>query len=479
MRDAVRSLEGDPPEAIPLPPGLSLRPYQQAGYRWLFTLDRLRMGGILADDMGLGKTVQFIALLRAVHEPGSCSLVVTPTSLTYNWMAEFRRFAPEIRTMVLTGTQPQREQTLRRLTAAGETDVLIASYPLVRRDIDLLAEIPFRVVALDEAQQIKNAGSIGAAAVKRLQARSRFCLTGTPLENHAGELWSLFDFILPGYLGGYGEFMRRYQDGRNADDLRRRLRPFLLRRLKGDVLTELPDKIEHVMTARMTAEQEQVYRASRLRLGDRVDRLLREKGLGRGRVEVLAAITELREICCHPSLVMDGYGGTSGKLSMLTDLLPGALASGRRVLLFSQFTTMLRLIRRTLEGQGIRCLYLDGDTPAARRLELTERFNGGEGDVFLISLKAGGTGLNLTGADLVIHYDPWWNPAAEDQATDRAHRIGQTHRVEVIRLITHDTIEEQVVALGERKRELFTRLITPGEEMVTALTEQDIRSLFN
>ncbi|MBR5345302.1 MAG: DEAD/DEAH box helicase [Clostridia bacterium] len=478
IRDAVARLSGEIPGDAPLPAGLALRLYQQTGYRWLVTLDQLHMGGILADDMGLGKTVQFISLIRAVHEAGACSLVVAPTSLTYNWMAEFQRFAPEIRTMVLTGTQPQREQTLRRLLAAGETDVLIVSYPLMRRDIDLLAEIPFRVVALDEAQQIKNAGSAGAAAVRRLQAGSRFALTGTPLENHAGELWSLFDFILPGYLGPYADFMRKYQDGQNADDLRRRLRPFLLRRVKGDVLSELPEKNEHVLTARMTQEQEQIYRAARLLLNDRVDNVLREKGFGRGRIEVLAAITELREICCHPALVMDGYTGASGKLAMLSDLLPGALAAGRRVLLFSQFTSMLKLIRRHLETDGIRCLYLDGDTPAERRLDLTERFNAGEGDVFLISLKAGGTGLNLTGADLVIHYDPWWNPAAEDQATDRAHRIGQTRQVEVIRLITHDTVEEQVAELGERKRKLFDRLITPGEEMVTALTEQDIRSLF-
>ncbi len=479
VREAVRCLNGEIPEDVPLPDGLALRPYQQTGFRWLAALDRLRMGGILADDMGLGKTVQFIALIRAVHTPGSLSLVVTPTSLTYNWMAEFRRFAPEIRPMVLTGTQPQREQTLRSLVAAGETDVLIVSYPLLRRDIDLIEALSFRVVALDEAQQIKNAGSVSAAAVRRLRGESRFALTGTPLENHAGELWSLFDFILPGYLGPYGEFMRRYQDGQRAEELHRRLRPFLLRRVKTDVLTELPDKLEHVLTARMTPEQEQVYRASRLRLNRRVDDLLREKGLSRGRIEVLAAITELREICCHPALVMDGYAGTSGKLAMLSDLLPGALASGRRVLLFSQFTSMLKIIRRHLESEGIRCLYLDGDTPAERRLDLTERFNAGEGDVFLISLKAGGTGLNLTGADLVIHYDPWWNPAAEDQATDRAHRIGQTRQVEVIRLITHDTVEEQVMALGERKRALFDRLIAPGEEMVTALTEQDIRSLFN
>ena len=484
VRDAVRSLRGELPEAVPLPEGLALRPYQQAGFRWLCMLDRLEMGGILADDMGLGKTVQLLALLRTIRAGAAegernVSLIVAPTSLTYHWLAEARRFAPELKVMLLTGPQAKREELMRGLAdGTADCDAVITSYPLLRRDIGRLEEIAFRAVALDEAQQIKNAGSLAAASVRRLRARSRFCLTGTPLENHAGELWSLFDFVLPGYLGAYNDFMQRYQDGGRSAELRDRLRPFLLRRLKRDVLPELPEKLETVLMAEMTPEQAQVYRAAQLRLGRRVERVLGEKGLSRGRIEILAAITELREVCCHPALVMDGYAGSSGKLALIQDLMPGILASGRRVLLFSQFTSMLKILRGRLEGDGVRCFYLDGDTPAAQRQQLAERFNAGEGEVFLISLKAGGTGLNLTGASLVIHYDPWWNPAAEDQAADRAHRIGQTRCVEVVRLITHGTIEEQVAALGKRKRALFEQLIAPGGAPVTSLTERDIRRLF-
>ena len=477
-KEALRLLSREDEENPDMPEGLALRPYQRSGFRWLSTLDRLRMGGILADDMGLGKTVQLIALLKHVRAPGCVSLVVAPTSLTYNWLHEFSRFAPELSVTVLSGTQTQRARLLEHVQRAQDVDVLITSYPQVRRDIGLLAEIPFRVAALDEAQQIKNADSAGAAAVKQLKAESRFALTGTPLENHAGEIWSLFDFVLPGFLGTAAAFQRQLEAEPSLAGLRRKMQPFLRRRLKKAVLPELPDKTEHTLTAPLTPEQADVYEAARLRLGRQVDRALTERGLGRSGSEILAAITELREVCCHPSLVMEGYAGSSGKLDLLLDLLPGALAQGRRVLLFSQFTRMLKLIRRQLEAEDIRCLYLDGETPAARRLAMCDAFNAGEGDVFLVSLKAGGTGLNLTGADLVIHYDPWWNPAAEDQATDRTHRIGLTHKVEVIRLMTHGTVEEQVVALGERKRALFDRLVTPGETLVTALSEQDIRNLF-
>ena len=292
------------------------------------------------------------------------------------------------------------------------------------------------------------------------------------MENGVGELWSLFDFVLPGYLPGYNTFLRKYQDGENAEDLLRRIHPFLIRRLKQDVLEELPDKMETTLTARMTPEQERIYRASLERLRPRIDQLMDEKG-SRGRIEVLSAITELREICCHPSLVMSDYRGGSGKEELLIELLPEMIRDGRRVLLFSQFTSMLKLLKRRLEENGFTTLYLDGDTPAGDRLNLTERFNQGEGEIFLISLKAGGYGLNLTGADMVILYDPWWNPA-----TERAHRIGQEKKVQVVRLITGETIEEQVVELGNRKKALFERLITPGESILSALTEQEIRNLF-
>ena len=343
----------------------------------------------------------------------------------------------------------------------------------------LMKDISFRFAILDEAQQIKNVQSVGAHAVKLLSAETRIALTGTPMENHAGELWSLFDFVLPGYLPHYSDFLRRWGEGQNADDLRRRIRPFLMRRVKGDVLGELPEKMESVLMAELPPEQRRVYDAALLQKRERVNRILQDKGMGRGRAEVLSAITELRQICCHPALCLPDYDGVSGKLELLMDVLPGSLAAGRRALIFSQFTSMLHIIEKRLQQEGIPYLYLDGDTPPAKRLELTERFNGGETNVFLISLKAGGTGLNLTGADLVIHYDPWWNPTAEEQATGRAHRIGQTKKVEVLRLVVHHSIEEQVLKMSDRKRRLFDKLITPGEEMPTKLTEQDILSLFD
>ena len=484
MDDGVKALseslanggtEADAPE---LASGISLRDYQKRGYEWMTALDRMHMGGILADDMGLGKTAQIIALLLATREEGRTSLVVAPTSLTYNWLSEFRKFAPNLSVTVLSGNGTQRAGLIRHITSNGDVDVVITSYPLIRRDISLLKDYRFRFVILDEAQNIKNAGSVAAQAVKQLQADTRFALTGTPMENGVGELWSLFDFVLPGYLPGYNTFLRKYQDGENAEDLLKKIQPFLIRRLKQDVLEELPDKMETTLTARMTPEQERIYRAALERLRPQIDKLLEEKGAGRGRIEVLSAITELREICCHPSLVMSDYRGGSGKEELLIELLPEMIRDGRRVLLFSQFTSMLKLLKGRLEENGFSTLYLDGDTPAGERLSLTERFNQGEGQIFLISLKAGGSGLNLTGADMVILYDPWWNPAAEEQATDRAHRIGQQKKVTVIRLVTGETIEEQVVELGARKKALFERLITPGETVLSAMTEKEIRSLF-
>ena len=466
-------------DAPTLAPGFSLRDYQRRGYEWMYALDRMHMGGILADDMGLGKTIQIIALIQATRETGRTSLVVAPTSLTYNWLSEIRRFAPDLSVVILNGTGAQRAGMIRHITEHGDVDVAITSYPLIRRDIELLKDYPFRFLILDEAQNIKNAGSVAAQAVKQLKGDSRFALTGTPMENGIGELWSLFDFVLPGYLPGYTSFLRRYQDGENAEDLLRRIRPFLTRRLKQDVLEELPDKMEITMTAQMTPEQNRIYRAALERLRPKVNEAIENKGAGRGRMEVLSAMTELRQICCHPSLVMNEYKGGSGKEELLLEILPAMIAGGRRILLFSQFTSMLKIIRPRLEEQGYSTMYLDGDTPAGDRLDLTERFNKGEGQIFLISLRAGGSGLNLTGADLVIHYDPWWNPATEDQATDRAHRIGQQHKVQVIRLVTGESIEEQVVELGTRKKALFDRLITPGESALSALSEQDIRRLFD
>ena len=472
----VRSMDQDG-EPCPEPLGSLLRPYQLRGFMWMQALHRLHMGGILADDMGLGKTLQVISLLlwASRKEEKVPSIVVAPTSLVYNWMSEIKRFAPEMTVVIGEGSQQARAQAIACLAKPdSDVDVYITSYPLIRRDIGHLSQIPFRFAILDEAQYIKNAMSVGAGAVKQLKAQTRFALTGTPMENHPGELWSIFDFVLPGYLLSFAQFMHRFGTGEELDVLRRRIRPFLLRRLKGDVLKELPEKIEIQMTADMTEEQRRVYQASLLRLRPQVE----DMSLGRNRIEMLAAITELRQICGHPSLVLPSYAASSGKLDLLLDILPGSLEAGHRALIFSQFTRMLRILQRRLEAAGIECLYLDGDTPPKRRIELVNQFNGGKGQVFLISLKAGGSGLNLVGADTVIHFDPWWNPAAEDQATDRAHRIGQKNTINVIRLITRGSIEEQVVKLGERKRELFDQMITAGETMPTALSQEDIRALF-
>lgn len=475
VKDMVNSMdqEGEP---CPEPLGSMLRPYQLRGFMWMQALHRLHMGGILADDMGLGKTLQVISLLLWAgrkKDEKMPSIVVAPTSLVYNWLSEIQRFAPELRVVVGEGSQQQRASQIAQLAAGSDADVYITSYPLIRRDIAALSRITFRFAILDEAQYIKNAMSVGAGAVKQLKAQTRFALTGTPMENHPGELWSIFDFVLPGYLLSFAQFMHRFGTGEELDVLRRRIRPFLLRRLKGDVLKDLPEKNEMRMMADMTEEQRRVYQASLERLKPQIENM--SKG---NRIEVLAAITELRQICGHPSLVLPTYGASSGKLDLLLDILPGALEAGHRALIFSQFTRMLRIVQRRLEAAGISCMYLDGDTPPKRRIEMVEQFNGGEGQVFLISLKAGGSGLNLTGADTVIHFDPWWNPAAEDQATDRAHRMGQKRTVNVIRLVTRGSIEEQVVRLGERKRELFDQMITAGEAMPTSLTQEDIRALF-
>ena len=474
----VKDMDGDG-EPCPEPLGSMLRPYQLRGFMWMQALDRLNMGGILADDMGLGKTLQVISLLLWAKRRGGKdkrpSIVVAPTSLVYNWMAEIKRFAPEMHVVAGEGSQSARAQTIARLAAEDcDIDVYLTSYPLIRRDISHLQHVQFRFAILDEAQYIKNAMSVGAGAVKQLKAKTRFALTGTPMENHPGELWSIFDFVLPGYLLSFAQFMHRFGLGEESDVLRRRIRPFLLRRLKGDVLKELPEKNEIQLMADMTEEQRRVYQASLMRLRPQVDDML----AGKNRIEVLAAITELRQICGHPSLVLPTYAASSGKLDLLLDILPGSLEAGHRALIFSQFTRMLKILQRRLEAEGIECMYLDGETPPKRRIEMVDQFNGGKGQVFLISLKAGGSGLNLVGADTVIHFDPWWNPAAEDQATDRAHRIGQKHTVNVIRLITRGSIEEQVVKLGARKRELFDQMITAGEAMPTKLSQEDIRALF-
>lgn len=461
-----------------------LRGYQDLGFRWLKTLSIYGMGGILADDMGLGKTLQIITLLLSDREEKGQkpSLAVVPTSLVYNWEDEVKKFAPQLRTLVLTGTKDERMEKLKDIEGA---DLVITSYPLIRRDGDDLEDFSFRYCILDEAQHIKNPDSQNAKIVKTINAEVRFALTGTPMENTLSELWSIFDFIIPGYLFSHGKFKRQFEspivrdrDEKAAERLSYHIRPFILRRVKKDVLKELPEKIEHQVTTELTLDQKRVYLAYMQRIREDIEKEIEDKGFNNSHIKILAGLTRLRQICCHPSTFLENYRGGSGKLELLGDIIDEALQGGHRILLFSQFTSMLGIIKGFLEGRKIEYLYLDGSTPTEERGQLVRAFNEGKGEVFLISLKAGGTGLNLTGADTVIHFDPWWNPAVEDQATDRAHRIGQEKVVHVMKLITRGTIEEKIFALQQKKKELIDTVIKPGHTLLSKMTEEEIRDLF-
>ena len=466
---------------VPEPDMKGMHPYQVRGFEWLYTLHKLGMGGILADEMGLGKTIQAIAVIlqmRNEDEEKMPSLIVAPTSLTYNWYSEFKQFAPSLEAFILQGPQDRRRKDLELCMNASQTDVVLTSYPILRRDASLLARYRFRFVILDEAQEVKNAMTLAAHAVRCLQAQTRFALTGTPLENHIGELWSIFDFILPDYLPSYSVFMSRWGKGEGTQELYERIRPFFMRRLKKDVLEELPPKMEHRIMVRMTPDQKDVYTAALFQKNERVHQVLNEKGLRDSRGDILRAITELREICCHPRLCLPETKADSGKIELLLSLIPKALESGNRFLIFTQFRGILSMLEERLRDMGIVTMMIHGETPADERKNLTDRFNSGEGQVFLISLKAGGTGLNLTGADIVVHFEPWWNPNVEDQADGRAHRIGQTRPVDVWKLILADTIEEKIVALGRSKRELFDQLIRPGETFPTGLKTEELLKLF-
>lgn len=462
-----------------------LRDYQRFGFKWLKVLSKYGFGGILADDMGLGKTLEVITfLLSEVEENGSrTSLVVAPSSVIYNWEAEIEKFAPKLRVLVVSGSKSERTQLVKDME---KYDVIVTSYPLMRKDLDLYKDFSFGYAILDEAQHIKNPKSLNARSVKRIKAKNYFALTGTPMENSLTELWSIFDYLMPGYLLSHGKFIEKYEkpivrdkDGSALRDLNNHIRPFILRRLKKDVLKELPDKIEQQIVVDMTVEQRKIYLAYLQAIKGEIEEEISISGFNRSQIKILAGLTRLRQICCHPGMFVENYSAGSGKLDSLEEILVDAIESGHRILLFSQFTTMLHLIKDVLVKNHIEYMYLDGSTDVKERGNLVKDFNGGKGDVFLISLKAGGTGLNLTGADMVIHFDPWWNPAVEDQATDRAYRIGQKNTVQVIKLITKGTIEEKIFKLQESKKEMIDKVITEGETLVSKLSEEEIKYLFD
>ena len=441
-----------------------LREYQKAGYQWMRTLDAMGFGGILADDMGLGKTVQVIALILSYRseetEQKAPVLIVCPASLIYNWQSEIRRFAPDLHQVVIAGSMQEREQLL---LDAWEIPgcVLITSYDLLKRDLAQYQNHIFRYQFLDEAQMIKNHMTKAARAVKKIQAISRFALTGTPIENRLSELWSIFDFLMPGMLFSYSRFQKEFEgpivreeDERAIKRLRQLTRPFVLRRLKADVLKELPDKSEITIYAGMEEEQRQLYDANVWQLKSTLAYGTQKS------MQILAALVRLRQICCDPALVYENYKGSSAKKEACTHLLQEAAAGGHKVLVFSQFASMLRLLAQSLDAEHISYYMLTGSVSKEKRAEMVRDFHMDDTPVFLISLKAGGTGLNLTAADIVIHYDPWWNLAAQNQATDRAHRIGQKHKVTVFRLIAKNTIEERILEMQESKRLLSSQIIT-------------------
>ncbi|WP_260869818.1 DEAD/DEAH box helicase [Bacillus thuringiensis] len=446
----------------------SLRDYQYNGFQWLKALGRYSLGGILADDMGLGKTVQSIAYLLSEKETmkeNKAFLIVTPASLLYNWKSEFEKFAPSLHVHVVAGAPKEREELLNSDRA---TDVWITSYPLLRQDIDLYNTFEFHTLILDEAQTIKNYRTKAAEAVRMIRAQKRFALSGTPIENALDELWSIFQTILPGFSPGQQLFRKL-----PPEQIARMVRPFILRRLKREVLKELPEKIESNHMSELTKPQKELY-VSYL---ENIKNTLETEEFQKNRIKILAGLTRLRQICCHPSLFIENYHGDSSKLEQLLEITKQAISNKKRLLIFSQFSSMLQLIYKELKKEGISSFYLDGQTPSKDRVHMADQFNQGEKEVFLISLKAGGTGLNLTGADTVILYDLWWNPAIEEQAAGRAHRMGQKNVVQVIRLLTRGPIEEKIYELQQKKKELIDQVIHPGETMLTSLSEAEIREL--
>ena len=480
----LRSFSGI--KTVPPPENLhaTLRPYQQDGLNWLQFLREYGLAGVLADDMGLGKTVQTLAHLLVEKQSGRMdrpSLVVGPTSLMTNWRQEAERFAPDLRVLVLHGLD--RKQHFGRI---ADHDLVITSYPLLPRDQAVLLEQKFHCVILDEAQFIKNPKTQYAQIACALKARHHVCLTGTPMENHLGELWSLFHFLLPGFLGDEIRFnsvfrrpIEKAKDDERRKVLARRVSPFILRRKKDEVVKELPPKTEIVQNVELTGAQRDLYESVRLAMHQRVKTEVDKKGLSRAHIIILDALLKLRQICCHPQLLQLPSAQkvkTSAKLELLLDLLPEMIAEGRRILLFSQFTSMLAIIQAELDARKIPWLLLTGDT--RDRATPVARFQNGEVPLFLISLKAGGTGLNLTAADTVIHYDPWWNPAVENQATDRAHRIGQDKNVFVYKLLTVGTVEEKISAMQARKRELVESLLNEERREDLKLSAKDLDILF-
>jgi len=463
----------------------TLRPYQSDGVAWLFQRlgDGVTSAGvILADEMGLGKTLQTLTLISALEAEALC-LVVCPTSLIHSWAAEAEKFAPHLKTLVLHGAAAKRKSALENL---ADTQLVLTSYGALVRDLDLHKDKTYSLVVLDEASYIKNPDTKNAKAARALagNSRARLALTGTPIENSVRDLWSIMQFALPGYLGSSNDFRERYELPIAANSkpeqarLRRRLAPFLLRRTKREVAKDLPEKIEQVIYCELSAAQRTAYETFLSKGREKIQQLLDKQGFSKARMSILTTLLRLRQTCCHLRLIDSESDAESGKLEALKELVKEAIDGGHRVLIFSQFVNMLTLIRESLDAEKIAYVYLDGSTPASQRAEQVKAFQAGDQyPVFLISLKAGGYGLTLTAADTVIHYDPWWNPAVENQATDRAHRIGQKNPVTAYKLITTGTIEERILSLQKKKQSVIETALEDEAPMMSGLTEDDIREI--
>ena len=452
-----------------------LRDYQITGFKWFKNLSYLGFGGVLADEMGLGKTVEAIAFL--LSEKDKKSIIIAPTSLIYNWKNEFIKFAPSIKVCVIHGNKNERTKIIENI---DNYDVILTTYGTLRNDEESYEKLNFDYCILDEGQNIKNPLAQSTKSVKNINAKSKFVLTGTPIENNLIELWSIFDFVMPNYLYNTTTFKKKFINNDDTKiELQKYIRPFMLRRLKKDVIRELPDKIEKNHYVELTKGQKKVYAAY---VKDIKNKMEAENFEG-DKITIFSYLTKLRQLCLDPSIIVENYKGGSAKIEEALNIIEENIENGHKILLFSQFTSVLKNISKELSKNEIEHMYLDGSTKASKRLELVDEFNNSDKyKVFLISLKAGGTGLNLTSADVVIHFDPWWNPAVEEQATDRAHRIGQENVVQVFKLISEGTIEERILNMQENKKELINNVLNSdykGENMLSSLSKEELMKLFS
>lgn len=461
-----------------------MRNYQRNGFKWMKLLGSCQFGGILADDMGLGKTLQAIAVLLSAKEEGKegTSLVVAPSSLVFNWGEEFARFAPSMEVELITGTQKERQD---KLAQYQKKDVLVTSYDLLKRDISYYEDMEFFYEIIDEAQYIKNHTTAASKAVKVIKSCNRLALTGTPIENRLSELWSIFDFLMPGFLYGYEDFKKNIETpvvkNENMDAmarLQRMVSPFIMRRLKNQVLKDLPDKLEEIRYVKLDDKQQKIYDAQVVHMQEMLSKQNPED-FNKNKLQMLAELTRLRQICCDPSLCFANYGGESAKLESCIELIQSAMDGGHKMLIFSQFTSMIDILEKCLQDLGIAFFTITGSTAKEKRLQMVKTFNEDDTPVFLISLKAGGVGLNLTGADVVIHYDPWWNLAVQNQATDRAHRIGQTKKVTVYKLIVRHSIEEKIQKLQEVKKDLAEQVMNGETGQLGSMSKEELLELLN